>query len=244
MKIHIGTCGFSTNMKNYFEIFDTIEIQQTFYKIPQLKTLQKWKELAKINENFIFNIKSFQGITHPINLPTWKRFGKEIPGKKENYGNLQPTKEVLDSWNKTLEAAKILNAKIVLIQTPPSFKDEEKNLENAEKFFSKVSKDIEIAFEPRGWKKENIEKICKKFDLIHCVDPFLNLPLSKSKISYFRLHGSYEKGKINYKHKYSEKELKELKNKIKDLKANEIFILFNNVYMKEDALAAKKIFES
>jgi uncharacterized protein YecE (DUF72 family) len=243
MRIYVGCCGFAEGMKKYFTDFETIEIQKTFYKIPQKKTLVKWKNLAP--KNFIFNLKAFQGITHTYKSPTWRRFGKELPGKKENFGNLQPTKEVFNSWKETLNAAKILNAKVVLIQTPTRFKDTTESLKNAEKFFKRIIGKIQIAFEPRGWSAENVNRICKKFDLIHCVDPFKedSRYFGKEKIAYFRLHGSYEGGRINYKHKYSTKELKELKNKIKNLKAKEVFILFNNIYMLKDALKFKELIQ-
>ena len=158
---------------------------------------------------------------------------------KDKVGSLKPTKEVFEFFNKTLEICKILNSPICLIQLPASFKENEENFENAEKFFSKIKRNgISIALELRGWSKEGFEKICKKFDLISCVDPFAFEPLhfSKRKIAYFRLHGSYERGKINYKYKYTKNDLLELKEKIKSLpKLNEIFVLFNNVWMYDSA---------
>ena len=243
MKVLIGTCGFCESMKKYFEDFDTVEIQQTFYDKVNKKRLENWKELSKVNKNFIFNLKAFQGITHSFKSPTWKRC-KEIKGKKENYGEFKPTKEVLESWSLTLEEAKILNVRIILIQTPASFKDERLNVEKVKRFFKKIKRDgFEIAIEFRGWNKENIKKICKEFNLIHCVDLFKEKPvwLGKKKIAYLRLHGSYKNGKINYKHDYSKTELKELKEKVEELKAKEIFVLFNNVFMLKNALEFKKL---
>ncbi len=223
-------------MKKYFQEFSTVEIQSTFYKHPKLETLRKWKEMAP--NNFQFSIKAFQGITHPTTSPTWKRYGEIKIGKPENYGLLQTTEEVFNSWNQTLEICKILQAKICLIQLPASFKDDEINLENSRKFFSKIKRNnLEIAVELRGWSIDNIERICRKFNLIDCCDPFVRLPNYFKDIAYFRLHGSYEKGRINYKHKYSEKELEELRKNIINLKVKETFILFNNLWMFEDAKA-------
>jgi uncharacterized protein YecE (DUF72 family) len=235
MKIFVGCCGFPVSKKKYFKYFKVVEIQKTFYEIPKEKTLLKWKEDSP--KDFVFTVKAFQGITHDIKSPTWRKFRKEIQGKKENYGNLQPTKEVFNSWKETLKAARILNCKIVLVQTPSKFKDTKENLKNAKKFFSKASRDIQIAFESRGWNDKNILRICKKFDLIHCVDPFTSNPLwfSKRKIAYFRLHGSPPGNKI-YSYKYSKKDLIELKKRIKDLNAKEVFCFFNNIYMFDDAL--------
>jgi len=245
MKVHVGCCGFPLGMKKYFQEFSLVELQSTFYKIPQLKTVQKWREEAP--NNFIFTVKAFQGITHPISSPTWKRSGMkddEIKRLKDKVGFLKPTKEVFEFWNKTLEICKILNSPVCLIQLPASFKESEENIKNAEKFFSRIEHNsISTALELRGWREEGFKKVCKKFDLISCVDPFASEPVwfSKRKIAYFRLHGSYERGRINYNHKYTENELKELKRKIESIEAKEVYCLFNNLWMKEDALRLKKM---
>ncbi len=246
--IYVGCCGFPIGMKKYFELFKLVEVQQTFYKLPQLKTVEKWREKAP--ENFIFTVKAHQAITHPVSSPTWRRSGlkeEEIKKLKNKVGYLRPTKEVFEFWNKIVEICKVLSSPICLIQLPRSFKESEENLRNAEKFFSRIKREkISIALELRGWSKESFKKICRKFDLISCVDPFISNPLhfSRKKIAYFRLHGSYENGRINYKHKYSKKELKELKSKVINLKVEDCYILFNNLYMKEDAINFMKFLKT
>lgn len=244
MKIYVGCCGFPISMKKYSQKFSVVELQSTFYKLPRLETVEKWKK--EFPSNFIFCVKAFQGITHPISSPTWRRSGLNLEELKDKVGFLKPTKEVFYFWKKTLEICKILKAKVCLIQLPKSFKESEENIRNAEKFFSKIERNgISIALELRGWNKKGFKKICKKFDLIACVDLVKDEPLyfSKKKIAYFRLHGSYEREKINYKHKYSEKELKELKNKIESLKVKEVFVMFNNMYMLQDSIKFKKMIQ-
>jgi uncharacterized protein YecE (DUF72 family) len=238
MKVYVGCCGFPLGMKKYFQEFSLVELQSTFYKIPQLKTVQKWRE--ETQDDFVFTVKAFQGISHTTSSPTWKRSGlkkEEIDKLKDKVGFLRPTKEVFDFWSKTLEICKTLKSPVCLIQLPASFKESEENIKNAEKFFSKIERNnVGIALELRGWSKEGFEKICKKFDLISCVDPFASEPVyfSKKKIAYFRLHGS-PPGKEMYKYKYTEKDLKELKEKIEKLEVKETYVLFNNIFMKEDA---------
>ena len=232
-------------MKKYFQDFSVVETQQTFYKLPELKTIQKWREEAP--KDFFFCVKAFQGITHPTTSPTWKRSGlkeEEIKKFRDKVGFLKPKKEVFNFWDKTLEVCKALKAQVCLIQLPASFKECKENKENAKKFFSKIKRDnISIALELRGWSEKSFEEICKAHDLISCVDPLFSKPVSLSKkgIAYFRLHGSYEKGKINYKHKYSEEELRKLKDIISELKAKQVFVLFNNIFMREDARRFKKM---
>jgi uncharacterized protein YecE (DUF72 family) len=245
MKIFVGCCGWAVGMKKYFQEFSLIELQSTFYKLPQTKTVQAWREKAPAN--FTFTVKVFQGVTHPTSSPTWKKSGlseEEIKKLNGKVGFLRPTKEVFDFWNKNLEICKILNSPVCLIQLPASFKENEENVKNAEKFFSKIKRNgISIALELRGWSKEGFEKICKKFDLISCVDPLKDDPLcfSKKRIAYFRLHGSYEKGRINYKYKYTAEDLKVLKEKIESLRVKEVYCFFNNVWMYEDAKKFQKL---
>jgi uncharacterized protein YecE (DUF72 family) len=232
--IYVGTCGFSEAMKKYFEDFNTVEIQQTFYKLLDVKLLHKWKKMSK--KGFVFNFKAFQGITHPSTSKTWKRYNIDISKIKDKVGYLKPTKEVFEFWKKMVEYAQLLEAKVILIQLPESFKSSQENWENAERLFRKIErKNFEIGVELRGWKEDEIKRFCKKFDVIDVCDISLRTPTLIKEISYFRLHGSYKNGKINYYHKYTDKELNDIKEKIKKLKSREIFVYFNNVFMREDS---------
>jgi len=221
-------------MKKYFEDFDTVEIQQTFYKILDIKLLKKWRKMAR--EEFIFNFKAFQGITHPYTSKTWKRSNVDISKFKEKVGYLKPTREVFGFWKKMVEYADVLNAKVIVIQLPESFKSNNENWGNAEKFFRNIErKNFEIGVELRGWNEDDIKKFCKKFDVIDVCDLLLRLPVVSTKTSYFRLHGSYKNGKINYYHQYTDEEMKKMIEKIKKLKSKEIFVYFNNVFMLNDS---------
>jgi len=241
MDIFVGTCGFCEGMKKYFNDFETVEIQQTFYKILDEKILKKWRDLCP--ENFIFNFKVFQGISHPYSSPTWRRSNVNVEEIKNDVGFLKPTRIVFDYWNKMLKYADILKSRVLVIQMPEKFKDEENNWENAEKFFRKIERrDFEIGIELRGWKEERIKKFCKNFDLIDVCDINLRTPASQRKISYFRLHGSYENKKINYNHKYSDEELSQIMKNIKNLETT--FIYFNNMFMCDDAKRFKSLVKS
>jgi len=66
-----GCCGFPVGMKKYFENFDVVEVQKTFYKPPSQKTAEKWRKNAP--ENFEFTIKAWQVITHPPSSPTYRK---------------------------------------------------------------------------------------------------------------------------------------------------------------------------
>ena len=135
MRIKVGCCGFCIGMDKYFSEYDVVEIQRTFDELLNEETLKNWRKKAPTR--FEFTIKVFQGITHDVSSPTWRRSNiknyKELKGK---VGFLRPTKEVFEFWNKMLDYAKILKSKVLLIQLPSNFKDTEKNIENADHIIS------------------------------------------------------------------------------------------------------------
>ena len=241
MEVWVGCCGFCESQQKYFHNFKTIEIQKTFYQLISENLAKKWR--GKAPEDFIFNLKVFQGITHPSSSPTWKRANIDTEKIKEKVGFLKPTKEVLEFWKEQLKMAKILKARVLVIQLPKSFKDEKENWKNAKQFFSKIKRvNFLIGVELRGWSEESRKKFCKKFEVIDVVDPFATKPqyLTKENVAYFRLHGS-PPGKKMYSYKYTQNDLKKLKRLIEETGAKEVFVMFNNVFMKENALTFSKM---
>jgi len=246
--VKIGCCGFPVSRKRYFAAFKLVEIQQTFYKLPSETTLRKWREEAPID--FEFTIKAWQAITHPPSSPTWRKAGiKPEPGKEDRYGLLKPTPENFEAWEKTVEAAKVLGAKIIVVQTPPSFRYSEENLQNAIEFFSKArKKDIIVAWEPRGdWHKHTdaIREIVEKTNVIHVVDLLRREPvIADTSIVYVRLHGLGGR-EVNYRYKYTDGDLVELAKKVISLigehSVKQVYVLFNNIYMFEDAKRFREI---
>ncbi len=221
-------------MNKYFSEFRLVETQTTFYKLPTVKTAEKWRTQAP--EDFEFTVKVWQGVTHPPDSPTWKRSGL---GKNElrGYGGFNPSRKTLEAWVRTLEIVKRLGARIALFQTPPSFNPTPKNIDNMKKFLGEIDREgLRLAWEPRGeWleKKSLTKSILERLDLIHVVDPFWDQPLTR-RIYYFRLHGLGKR--YNYRYEYSRENLKKLKNLIEGLEeAEEVYVLFNNIKMYDSA---------
>jgi len=113
--IKVGTCGFPISRKKYYEEFNVVEINSTFYSIPDIEWVKKIRNEAP--ENFEFTFKAFQGITHDVNSFTWRKSKiknyKELKGK---VGYLRNTKEVFEFWEKQEEIANILRSNIIVIQ--------------------------------------------------------------------------------------------------------------------------------
>ncbi|MCX8186058.1 MAG: DUF72 domain-containing protein [Sulfolobales archaeon] len=242
--IYVGCCGFSISRRRYYNTFNVVELQETFYDLPNPERLRGLKSEAPAN--FVFTMKCWQAVTHPLDSPTWRK-SRFIPNTslRDRYGFLRPTKEVFESWELTIEAAKTLNAKAIIVQTPPSFSYNEDNYRNAFNFFSAVSSsNFIIGWEPRGTWLENQEKITElvgKFrNLVHVVDPLKQKPSPHKDVSYFRLHGLG--GEVNYRYKYNDNDLKTLCTVVEKLtrECSEIYVMFNNVYMAQDALRFKQ----
>lgn len=221
--VKIGCCGFPIAKEKYYKEFNLIEINSTFYRIPSIKLAQKWRNEAP--ENFEYVLKAYQGITHDYKM--------EIK------------KECLDYLNQMIELCKNLKSKILLFQTPASFTPE--YLNKAEKFFSKIKYNkLKIVWETRGEKwleiYDKLSKILEKYSITHVVDPFINKPCYINEIAYYRLHGLSKK---MYYYKFSDNDLLSLKEKIFNYskKANEIYVLFNNINMYEDSIRFKKLLE-
>ncbi|MEM4417545.1 MAG: DUF72 domain-containing protein, partial [Nitrososphaerota archaeon] len=132
--VYVGCCGWAVRggRKAYYRMFRTVELQETFYRVPRLETLERMRKEAPAG--FIFNMKAWQAVTHPSDSPTWRRM-KKPPGDLARYGHLKPTRENLKAWETILDMAETLRPRVVVIQTPPSFKATPKNVENAERFF-------------------------------------------------------------------------------------------------------------
>ena len=227
--LRVGCCGFAGAKDRYYKTFPLIEIQQTFYDPPQLKTAEKWR--AEAPPEFEFAVKAWQPITHPATSPTYRRLRKPLPESEQPLvGNFQVTAPVLRAWETTAAIARALCARVVLFQCPASFTPTAQNLANLREFFKKIKREkFLFAWEPRGkWAGATIRDLCDSRGLIHCVDPFANLPVTRG-ISYFRLHGIG-----GYRYRFTDEDLKRVRSLCREAETH--YVLFNNLSMFDDGV--------
>ena len=235
-KIKVGCCGWNYfNCKDYFgnnwkekfksklqaytSIFNICELNSSFYRIPKIDTARRWREEAdEINPTFEFTVKANQLITHEI-----------VFGKRS-----------VAIFNSMKEICEILRTKVVLLQTPASFKANDENVNRMREFFGNIDREnLILVWESRGtsWTEEKVKEVCQTFDLVDCVDPLRRNPLwfSSNNTAYFRLHGFGKPSMYNYN--FSDEELKKLKKMVEELKkVKEVYVLFNNREMYKNAL--------
>ena len=99
--IKVGCCGYSVGRKRYQETFSLVEINRTFYKIPKISTIARWRREAP--KDFEFTVKAHQSISHEHKLRL---------------------AETIETFETMKDICRELEAKIILIQTPASFKPE------------------------------------------------------------------------------------------------------------------------
>ncbi|MDN5358735.1 MAG: hypothetical protein PWP76_578 [Candidatus Diapherotrites archaeon] len=218
--MRVGTCGwgyfrpktfgiteYSSVLEAYSRLFDTVEVNSTFYRIPRASTAERWRK--EVPDDFVFTVKMYRDVTHE------KRF--------EN---------VEEETEKILEVAKALRAPIILIQTPKSFKQTEENKRKVLGYLSTLPKTFRYALELRGWTWND-----KFAEWIWVVDPFAEKPVEQEE-HYFRLHGK-PPGERMYHYKYTDADLTRLKELVLSLNTDNVWVMFNNVWMYEDALRFK-----
>lgn len=225
--IRVGCCGWPVGRRTYVTEFDLVEIQQSFYNLPRPATGQRWR--AEVPRDFEFVLKAPQLITHDPASPTYRKLRHPIPeAAKRRYGFFRPTPEVHETWQATLALARALHSRLVLFQCPASFTPTLEHIGHLTRFFETIERgDLRLVWEPRGdWPDAEIERLCRRLDLIHAVDPFQRASVW-GEPAYYRLHGL---GGARYA--YAEAELDEL---VRRVGRGPAYVLFNNTAMWTDA---------
>ncbi len=214
MTLHVGTSGYSykewkgsfypekipaKEMLNYYsQRLSTVEINATFYRMPQTSMLENWKE--QVPGTFRFSLKASQRITH------FKRL-----------------KEVTDETKYFLETASVLGDQlgVVLFQMPPNMK---KDLPRLETFLTQLPPETPAAFEFRHptWFEDDVLELLRSQNRPLVVSDTDDLPTSHvdktADWGYLRLR------RVNY----SEENLVDWVARIREQNWRETFVFFKH----------------
>jgi uncharacterized protein YecE (DUF72 family) len=243
--VRVGCCGLPLSLREYVRLFRVVEVQQTFYQPPAARTLAKWR--AQVPPVFEFTVKAWQLVTHEANSPTYRRLREPLSEQeKRETGAFRATAPVQRAWQRTLEAARILQSQAILLQCPASFRPTSENKENLRSFIRRIRSDVQagpqqgkitLVWEPRGeWNLEEVAELCLELGLVHGVDPLQQTPATPG-LGYFRLHG-----RTGYRHRYSDAELEELR--VRARAFTPCYVLFNNIAMREDARRFQELIQN
>jgi len=243
-EVFVGTCGFPGSRQRVFTSVDAAEVQESFYNLLGERALDN---LRKRPSEFRLTFKAWQATTHPHTSPTWRKMKSPPPGDKTKYGWLKCTKENLWALEKTMEQAASAKAEVVVFQTPSNMPLDSQRLEESLCFFKhaiEIAGDsMAIAWEPRGEWVKSLDTLKKFREIgIIIVTDYLRVgPLfPEGRVGYTRLHGLGGR-EVNYRYKYTEEDLLKLKETLSGLYSERVYVMFNNVYMLEDAIRFKEL---
>jgi len=200
-------------LKYYSNIFHTVEVNNTFYHLPQQKTIKTWTDT--VSDNFRFSIKASRYITHM---------------KK-----LKDPEESIVNFFERIQCFKDKTGPI-LFQFSPRWSFNPERLGN---FINTLPKHYKYTFEFRdpNWFNELTYNFLKDNNIAFCIY-YMGEDESPKEVTadfiYIRFHGSNSLGSGGY----SEDRLKEFARNIKEYRdqGKDVYCYFNN---DEEGLAVK-----
>jgi len=203
------------HLEYYSNFFDIVEINSTFYNIPNKTTVNNWYN--QVPPDFKFIVKVWQKITHNLNDSDLDYLLTQF------FTQLSPLRE------------KIL---LFLLQFPPWFKFMEKHLAQLKMLSNELPSQYKYVIELRdnSWFKIKIVSEFidgNKFILGTTYMPGIKAYYLKNQNSYYiRLIGDRELNKFNRIQRNQEESIKDLLGNLQLLEKtpniNEIFIIVNN----------------
>jgi uncharacterized protein YecE (DUF72 family) len=214
MNLYVGTSGYSYKewkgsfypqdlpakemLSYYASRLPAVEINNTFYRLPQKSVLENWK--GQVPESFRFSVKASQRITH------FKRL-----------------KDAEADTAYLIETAKALEDRlgVILFQLPPNMK---KDLARLQTFLDCLPVGTRAAFEFRHqtWLEDDVLKLLSSGNHALCVSDTDDLPVSyidkTADWGYLRLR------RVNY----SEANLADWLKRVRDQKWTEAFVFFKH----------------
>jgi uncharacterized protein YecE (DUF72 family) len=193
-KIHIGTSGWhykhwkdtfypagikeSAQFAEYCRFFNTVEINNSFYRLPAPETFTAWRKSTA--RNFIFSVKASRFFTHA------KKLNVDSAGHAKFFTHVSKLEEKLGP---------------ILFQLPPKWKV---NPERLRSFIQSLPKGHRYTFEFREptWYNNDVYTILRENNCAFCIYE-LNYHLSPMEVTadfvYVRLHGPGDKYQGSYK---------------------------------------------
>jgi len=190
----------------YAHHFNSVEINNTFYKIPDKNTLKEW--MHQTPGEFRFSVKASRYITHMKKL-------------KDTKTHIEKFYSSIDPLSKKLGA--------VLWQLPANLHRDDKKIETFCKDIDNSFLNV-IEFRHSSWFDEEIYSLLASYGIPVCSlsapDKLPEFLEHKSGKIYLRFHGKEEW----YNYHYSNKELEKWKEKIERSGAELVYVYFNNDY--------------
>ncbi len=207
------------------KLYDFVEVNSTFYDIPLIDQVKKWRQA--VPDNFEFTVRANKILTHE--------------------SHLEPTNKNFKIFDLMSEICRELRSSVLHFQFPPSLKLTDALISQWHSFFGSTAKDprLHYAIETRTDEKmfqktDRFRSLIEKYDIIVVNDPSVSapiLPSPASKIVYSRVFGPGEHTRWTF----DSDELTTLSKKIEGIPARKKYVTFHNLTMYEDASRMKTV---
>lgn len=205
--------GMHDALEWYARAYDFVEVNSTFYTVPERKTVASWR--GRVPEAFEFTVKAHRELTH--------------------VNQLSPKRETHEIFEKMKNICEILRSEILVMETPPAF-DVGENLEGIQDFLYSLNPgNLRIAWEMRCYDEREVPlrvaELMREHHIIHCVDYSTSKPSFESDVTYTRLFG---RGKGNI-YQFTDKELADINSCVEETGSKRKYMNFHGVKMYKDA---------
>lgn len=185
--ILIGTCDYPHDRARYLEEFMTVEHHIGGLHPPGDKMLKAWAAETPEGFRHIW-VASKDFIDEP------KRGSDKVGQALGHFVDSQQNRSL---WGEVKARAAMLDAKIILLDTPAAFTPSPANKDRLRHFaseWSKLPEGVELAWFAAGfWEREECAELCEELGIIYAVDPLVDPsePLPDHAKIYFRLLGAH-----------------------------------------------------
>ena len=159
-------------LEHYASVFETVEVNNSFYRLPEASTFEAWKE--RVPSDFLFAVKASRYLTHM----------KKLKGPEE-------------PLSRFFERARSLGRKLgpVLYQLPPRWP---KNIDRLEEFLAALPKRRRhvVEFREPSWYAEDTYRALEQAGITLCLHDLHGSEAPKRFVGpfvYVRFHGSGKK---------------------------------------------------
>lgn len=220
-------------LETYAKVFQTVEVDSTFYAIPTSSAIENW--YRKTPDNFTFSLKLPREITHEHSLQS-------------------TAFHVLEEFCERLELLKEKLA-VVLIQLPPQFEANKENAQSLRDFLAGLPKAIRFAVEFRNrewlidWTFEELEKNSVALCLVEGnwiprEATFEAIGKLKNDFAYVRFMGERDLTSFDAVQRPQDANLQMWKTEIERLRAKDVFVYFSNFYEGHAPASVNKLKKS
>lgn len=193
-------------LEYYSKHFSTVELNVTFYKLPDRETFSKW--YLSTPEGFVFSLKGSRFITH-----------------------IKKIKDCAEPVEAFFSRALLLKEKlgVILWQFPPSLTLDLERLKDFLELLEPYEMKNTFEFRNKTWINKKVVDLLKKKNVAFCMadwPDFLDkLPLTANFV-YIRRHGQEGSYATEYSKELLNKDAKRIKAYLRQKK--DVFIYFNN----------------